>query len=250
MSEVLIIQNLIVVNSFVLYQKIKQFVYGMLIITNKSIIRCKLDYVYCVKFSLYHNHNNHQNIICFSSQNNSIRFWDFEHNQQLQSFKQHTNCAGAIKFSPFSGGRYLCFGSYDNKIRLCDVETCKTLHVFNGHTQCVWCVNISPLQNNNNSNNESNNIGVIGGNGYTICSGSFDNTIRICDIETTKKLTLFKGHTDYVKSVKYGSNALANTILSGSGDTSVCLLDIPSGQQIQVFNRHSEIINNAEYSPF
>ncbi|ETO36855.1 putative WD-repeat protein [Reticulomyxa filosa] len=51
---------------------------------------------------------------------------------------------------------------------------------------------------------------MIGGNGYTICSGSFDNTIRIWDIETTKQLNIFKGHEDWVNSVKYGSNELLN----------------------------------------
>ncbi|ETN99556.1 hypothetical protein RFI_37914 [Reticulomyxa filosa] len=97
--------------------------------------------------------------------------------------------------------------------------------------------------------NESS-IGVIGGNGYTICSGSYDETIRIWDIETTKQLNTFKGHENGVNSVKYGSNGLENTILSGSYDKSIRLWDIQSGQQIQVFSGHTDVVWAVEYSPF
>ncbi|ETO33009.1 hypothetical protein RFI_04101 [Reticulomyxa filosa] len=88
-----------------------------------------------------------------------------------------------------------------------------------------------------------------GGNGYTICSGSFGNTIPIWDIETTKQFNIFKGHTDYVRSVKHGSNELLNTILSGSHDKSVRLCDIRSNKQIQAFNEHTSALF-VEYSPF
>ncbi|ETO18284.1 WD-40 repeat protein, partial [Reticulomyxa filosa] len=130
-----------------------------------------------------------------------------------------------------------------------DVETSKSLHIFNGHEKGVWCVDISPLQSNNNNGN-NNNIGMIGGNGYTICSGSLDKTIQIWDIETTKQIIVLKRHTNYVWSVKYGSNKLINTILSGSQDKSVRLWDIRSGEQIQVFNGHTSIVWSVEYSPF
>ncbi|ETO06885.1 G-protein beta WD-40 repeats containing protein [Reticulomyxa filosa] len=205
--------------------------------------------VYCVKFSPYHYHNHRQNIICSSSFDETIRFWNFKHNKQLQIFNGHTNDVCGIEFSQFNGGRYLCSGSNDKTIRLWDVKTSKSLHVFNGHEDGVWCVDISPLQSNND-NNKSNVIGVIGGNGYSICSGSFDRTIRIWDIETTKQLNLFKGCEYSVRSVKYGSNELLNTILSGSADNSVRLWDIRSGKQIQLFNGHTDTVLSVEYSPF
>ncbi|ETO09584.1 WD-40 repeat protein [Reticulomyxa filosa] len=208
------------------------------------------DDVYCVKFSPYHYHNHHQNVICSSSWDRTIRFWDFKHNRQLQIFNEFNGVCG-IKFSPFNGGRYLCSGSYDKTIRLWDIETSRSLHVFNGHRYGIWCVDISPLRSNNNNNdNKSNNIGVIGGNGYTICSGSFDKTIRIWDIETTKQFNVFNGHESYVRCVKYGPNELKNIILSGSDDFSVRLWDIRSSKQIQVFNGHTNDVTCVEYSPF
>ncbi|ETO07545.1 WD-40 repeat protein [Reticulomyxa filosa] len=212
------------------------------------------DYVYCVKFSPYHYYNYCQNVICSSSQDKTISFWNFKGNQQLNTFNGHTNGICSIVFSQFNGGKYLCSGSYDKTIRLWNVETSKSLHIFKGHEYCVCCVEMSPLQSNSN-NNESNNIGVIGGSGYTICSGSHDFTIRLWDIETANELILFKGHEGGAMSVKYGSNELgniggANTILSGSSDKSVCLWDIRSGQQIQMFDGHTNNVNAVEYSPF
>ncbi|ETO31827.1 G-protein beta WD-40 repeats containing protein, partial [Reticulomyxa filosa] len=221
---------------------------------NKQIqsLNMSSGYVSCVKFSSYCYHSHHQNVICFSSHDKIIRFWNFKHNGQLQTFNGHTSDVRGIEFSPFNGGRYLCSGSWDKTIRLWDIETSKSLHVFRGHKSYICCVDISPLQSNDNNdnNNKVNNIGVVGGNGYTICSGSYDNTIRIWDIETTKQLNVFKGHGSHVNSAKYGSNELLNTILSGSADNSVRLWDIRSCQQIQVFNGHNNWVYAVEYSPF
>ncbi|ETO23438.1 WD-40 repeat protein [Reticulomyxa filosa] len=207
------------------------------------------NYVNCVKVSSYHYHNYRKNVICSSSLDKTIRFWDFKHNKQLQIFDQPIG-VNKIEFSPFNGGRYLCSGSYDNNIRLYDIETYKLLYVFSGHNNVVYSVAISPLQSNDDNDNKMNIIGVIGGNGYTICSGSYDKTIRIWDIEDTKSFNVFKGHQGWIMSVKYGSNELRNTILSGSSDKSVRLWDIRSCKQIQIFNGHLGGVMYVEYSPF
>ncbi|ETO04409.1 ribosome assembly protein 4 [Reticulomyxa filosa] len=216
---------------------------------NKQTFNTHSNSVNCVKFSSYHYNNHCRNVICSSSEDKTIRFWDIKCNQQLQIFNEHTSYVYGIQFSPFSGGRYLCSGSYDKTIRLWDIETYESLYVFNGHEDGVACVDISPLRSNNKDDN-NNKMNNIGGNGYTICSGSWDKSIRIWDIETPKELIVIKGHQGTVRCVKYGSNELLNTLLSGSYDKSVRLWDIRSGQQIQVFNGHKYTVYTVEYSPF
>ncbi|ETO04347.1 hypothetical protein RFI_33051 [Reticulomyxa filosa] len=203
---------------------------------------CSIDYsmfdrhsnfVNCVRFSPYHCYNNRLNVVCSSSTDGTIRFWDIKNNKQLQICDEHARSVTSIVFSPFNGGRYLCSGSDDKTIGLWDVETSSSLCAFNGHTLIVRCVDFSPLQSNNNNDNKTTDIGVIGGNEYTICSKSSDTTIRIWDVKTTKQLILFNGHEDYVIN-----------------DKSVRLWDIRSGEQVQKFNGHLYCVIAVEYSPF
>ncbi|ETO27896.1 G-protein beta WD-40 repeats containing protein [Reticulomyxa filosa] len=207
--------------------------------------------VFSVKFSPYHNSyrvvNHCYPTICSSSNDKTIRFWDFKTAKEVQSLNGHTDSVCGIVFSPFSNGQYLCSGSFDKTIRLWDVKTFQPLHVFNGHKYHAWSVEFSPPKSNKNKNN--NSIGVIGGNGYTICSGSWDKTIRLWDVETTKELAVFKGHKDSVMSVKY-SQYDTNTICSGSRDNSVRLWDIRSNKEIHAFKEHINIVWAVEYSPF
>ncbi|ETO25903.1 G-protein beta WD-40 repeats containing protein [Reticulomyxa filosa] len=209
-------------------------------------------YVFFVAFSPYHYYNHHRTVICSSSADKTIRFWDMNADKDFQMLNGHAG--GSIAFSSFNGGQYLCSGSYDKTIRLWDVETVKQSHIFTGHTRNVWCVKFSPLHSsgNDNDNNKSNSAGVFGGNGYTLCSGSHDSTVRVWDIETAKELLVFEGHEDWVRGVQYapyqsGISGGANTILSGSEDKSVRLWDIRSKKEIQVFKGHTNGVTCVEY---
>ncbi|ETO30590.1 WD-40 repeat protein, partial [Reticulomyxa filosa] len=209
-------------------------------------------YVGCVQFSPYHYNMNHHIVICSASDDRAISFWDIEADKQIQILKGHSAGVRCIQFSPFNGSQCLCSGSWDKTIRLWDIETSEVLCILKGHAMSVRCVAFSPSQVNNDGNN--GNAGMTG-SGYTLCSGSNDNTIRIWDIETMKELIIFKGHEDTVSSVKYGSfesriSGGANTILSGSWDKTVRLWDIRSCQQIQVFKGHTNVVYAAEYLQF
>ncbi|ETO18961.1 WD-40 repeat protein [Reticulomyxa filosa] len=200
--------------------------------------------VFCVKFSLYGSHDHAMDtrrpVVCSSSFDKTIRFWNFKTAKEFRVLDGHTNGVCGIAFSPFNNGRYLCSGSYDDTIRLWDVETSKTLHVFKGHKHTVC---------NRKNDNTSNRIGVIGGNGYTICSGSYDYTIRLWDVETAKELTVFTGHKNWIRSVKY-SPYITDTICSGSEDNSIRLWDIRSKKETNIFKGHTHWVWAVEYSPF
>ncbi|ETO22080.1 hypothetical protein RFI_15122 [Reticulomyxa filosa] len=202
--------------------------------------------IICVKFSPYHGMDNRSLTICSSSDDKTIRFWDFKTAKEFQVLNEHTDSVCGIEFSSFNNGRYLCSGSYDDTIRLWDVETFKTLHIFE-HGDTVRCVEFSPLQSN--SKDKNNSIGVIGGNGYTICSGTNNGVIHLWDVETTKQLILFDAHKSWIRSIKY-SPYEANVICSGSDDKTVRLWDIRSNKEINVFKEHTNDVKAAEFSPF
>ncbi|ETO09799.1 G-protein beta WD-40 repeats containing protein [Reticulomyxa filosa] len=202
--------------------------------TAKILKTCtKYSGLYCVKFSPYHYHNGGHKIICSTSTDNTICFWNFENSKETQILEEHDDAIYGIHFSPFNGGQYLCSASADKTVCLWDIETSRPLHFFKGHEYSVRCAEFSPLRSN--CNNNINSIGIIGGNGYTICSGSYDKTIRVWDLETLKELVVFRAHQDFIKSVKYSPyESGGNIICSGSNDKSIRLWDIRSKKEIQV----------------
>ncbi|ETO04395.1 WD-40 repeat protein, partial [Reticulomyxa filosa] len=197
--------------------------------------------IFCVKFSPYHYYYHNRSIICSASYDKTIRFVDFKSNKECKYLTDTLEL-----------GRYLCSGSNDESIRLWDVGTSTLLHVFNGHEDGILCVDFSPLQTNGNHKSAA----VIGGNGYSICSGSWDGNIRLWDIETAKELSVFKGHEGGINTIKYlpyatGINGGGGSMLcSGSGDKTVRLWDIRSENTTQVFIGHTESVTCVDNSPF
>ncbi|ETO18790.1 F-box and wd40 domain protein, partial [Reticulomyxa filosa] len=206
--------------------------------TTKSIqiFRGHSDSVRCVKFVEHQYPSYNLPIIGSASNDKTIRVWDFKTTKEFQVFTGHTASVCSIAFSSFDDGRYLCSGS-DEKLSAYGMLKLQII------TCLVLCVEFSSLQNG---------VGVIGGSGHTICSGSSDNTICLWDVQTTKQLTVFRGHENWVRSATYCQNETGNDcrICSGSDDKTVILWDIRTGKPTNVFKGHTNFVHCVTNPPF
>ncbi|ETO07319.1 F-box and wd40 domain protein, partial [Reticulomyxa filosa] len=104
----------------------------------------------------------------------------------------------------------------------------KLLKTFNGHTGHVLSIDYSTFDDN-----------------QFLCSGSFDKTIRVWDIDTNKQIQSFNGHSSvhYVKFSPYHYHKYhQNVICSSSFDKIIRFWDIKHNRQLQVFNGHSDSV--------
>ncbi|ETO31350.1 hypothetical protein RFI_05771 [Reticulomyxa filosa] len=118
--------------------------------------------------------------ICFGSTYNTVRVCDVDNNKQIQSFNghsfrqlqifnKHTSVVNGIEFH------------YLTVVDICvlGLLTIQFVYGMLKHQNHYMFSMDMKVVNNNKNDNKMNNISVIAGNGYTICSGSFDKTIRI-----------------------------------------------------------------------
>jgi WD40 repeat protein len=81
--------------------------------------------------------------------------------------------------------------------------------------------------------------------GKTIATGSFDNTVKLWNLEG-KELQTFKGHSNSVLSVAFSPDG--KTIASGSKDNTVKLWNL-EGKELQTFKGHSNSVWSVAFSP-
>jgi WD40 repeat protein len=87
---------------------------------------------------------------------------------------------------------------------------------------------------------------AISRDGKYIVSGSWDNTVRLWDVETGKEIRTFTGHTGIVYSVALSGDG--QTLASGSYDKSVRLWDVKTGKEIRLFKGHTNWVKSVSLS--
>lgn len=75
---------------------------------------------------------------------------------------------------------------------------------------------------------------------------SFDSTVSVYDIHSTKSLSVLKGHTKGVWSCS--TNPQSNQLLTGGNDNKIILWDCKQNTPIQEINKHNEVLYDVQYS--
>jgi WD40 repeat protein len=89
--------------------------------------------------------------------------------------------------------------------------------------------------------------------GNTLASGSWDNTIKLWNVETGQEIRTLSGNGYGVSSVSFSSDG--KTLASGSGnllfgslDNTIKLWNVETGKEIRTLSGHNSVVNSVDFS--
>jgi U4/U6 small nuclear ribonucleoprotein PRP4 len=123
-----------------------------------------------------------QNLIASTSDDETWRLWDIEHQQEL--LLQEGHAGGVIGLAVHPDGSLLASSDTVGVIRVWDLRSGRSIMSFEGHAEQVVGLDISP-------------------NGYSMASCSGDNSVRVWDLRKSICAEVLTWHDKLVSSVKF-----------------------------------------------
>lgn len=158
-------------------------------------------------------------VLASSSEDASIKLWDFEAGQFEKTLKGHTGTINYISFD--SQGKYLASCSSDLTIKLWDLIQYACVKTLHGHEHSVSSVEFLS-------------------NGDFLISASRDKTIKLWEISTGYCKKTFTGHNEWVRRVVANDS---NTLMAScSNDQSIIIWNLEKGSAEMELVEHEHVI--------
>ncbi|HEY9783612.1 MAG TPA: NB-ARC domain-containing protein [Leptolyngbyaceae cyanobacterium] len=164
-------------------------------------------------------------ILASSSTDCTVKLWDVNTGECLQTLSGHSNGVFSVAFTP--DDRIIASGSDDCSIRLWSVRSGKCLKILLGLS---WAKSIA-----------------FSPDGKTLVSGGNDNTIKLWDVSSGQVVKTFQGHCDGIKAIAF--SPCGKMVASGSHDRTIKLWNVSTGQTLRTLEGHSDRVWSIAFSP-
>ena len=177
-------------------------------------------------------HSDEVHSVCFDpegkhfisgSKDESIIIWDFNTFQPIKTIQRHYATIYELEYP--ANGEYF-FSGGDKTINVWD-KNGNYINSLSGHATAVWSVGISK-------------------NAKYLVSGSFDNNVRLWDVENAETIHIFENNKKNVLAVAYSkTNSL---IACGAKDGSIEIYTFDNFELIHSFSGHGSNIYSLDFS--
>jgi WD40 repeat protein len=185
--------------------------------------------------------------IVSGSRDKTLKVWELKSGKELHTFTGHTHSVKCVALS--KDGKLMVSGSIDFNIKVWDLKRGLELRTLSGHSSTVNAVVITPDGRQLISASGSVFLRHIARDGRRVIHRSFENDLKLWDLETGHCLITFKGHQAPVKDV--GLLPDLQHMISVSYDGQMKLWNLSSNRELASWPCHQcgveQVVVTPEY---
>jgi platelet-activating factor acetylhydrolase IB subunit alpha len=165
-------------------------------------------------------------VVASSSEDGSIRVWDYETGNLEKILKGHTATVNCVAFEP-NAGLLLASCAADLSLKLWAFETFECTKTLHGHDHNVSCVRFLPA-------------------GDFLLSSSRDQSIKLWEVATGFCIRTYLGHSEWVRNLAV--NGDGSLFASCSNDESVMVWGLESTQPLVILAGHENVVETVAFA--